>query len=141
MDSERRKETEVKEPAPDSSGKMDIEVPLDYEQDNDLLEELEELKRLGLQTGFSSDITFDEMMSVVNEVGKDKTKAAPKTGKLLYENEKTDWVEQLSLFSEKNTNRIAALIDLHLGRISQQEGVQKMDDDEWRGFEIGEYVV
>ena len=75
---------------------MDIEVPLDYETDNDdLLEEQEELERLGLQTDYSSNITFDEMMLVVNEVGNHKAKTAPKTGKLLYENENTDWVEQL----------------------------------------------
>jgi hypothetical protein len=140
LDSERRKETEVKEPAPDSSGKMDIEVPLDYKPDNtDLLEEQEELERLGLQSDYSSNITFDEMMSVVNEVGNDQLETTPETGKLLYENENTDWVEQLSLTSEKNANRISDLIDLHLGRLVQSNSDAKPDDS-FMGFDIADYI-
>ena len=124
---------------PESSGKMDIEVPLIYEQDNELQEEQEELQRLGLQTDYSYNVTPDEMMSAVNEVGNDQLETTPKTGKLLYENENTDWVEQLSSSSDKNDNRISALIDLHLGRLAQPNSNVKPDDG-LRGFDIGEYV-
>ena len=66
---------EKQEPVFDSSGKLDIEVPLDYEPDHDdLLEEQEELERLGLQSDYSANITFDEMMLVVNEIGNKQTK-------------------------------------------------------------------
>jgi len=128
------------EPVSDSSGKLDIEIPLDYELDNELLEEQEELERLGLQAGYSSNITFDEMISVVNEVGSHQAKTAPETGKLLYENENTDWVEQLCSTSDKNANRISALIDLHLGRLAQPEKLIQPKNDELRGFDIGKYV-
>ena len=128
------------EPVSDSSGKLDIEIPLDYELDNELLEEQEELERLGLQAGYSSNITFDEMISVVYEVGSHQAKTAPETGKLLYENENTDWVEQLCSTSDKNANRISALIDLHLGRLAQTEKLTQTNNDELRGFDIGEYV-
>ncbi len=128
------------EPVTDSSGKMDIEIPLDYEPDKDnLLEEQEELERLGLQTDFSSNITFDEMMMVVNEVGNDLPKTTSETGKLLYENENTDWVEQLASSTETSAKRIASLIDLHLGRLNQSKVVTNTDDG-LKGFDIGEYV-
>lgn len=68
-----------------------------------------------------------------------QAKSTPETGKLLYENENTDWVEQLSSSSNKNTNRISALIDLHLGRLVQPIPDIKSDDG-FRGFDIGEYV-
>ncbi len=130
------------EPVSDSSGKLDIEIPLDFEPNNtDLLEEQEELERLGLQAGYSSNITFDEMISVVNEVGSHQAKTAPETGKLLYENENTDWVEQLCSTSDKNANRISALIDLHLGRLAQPEKLIQPKNDKLRGFDIGEYVT
>ena len=127
------------EPMSDSSGKMDIEIPLDYESENDILEEQEELERLGLKTDYSDNITFDEMMLVVNEVGNEQTKPTPVIGKLLYENENTDWVEQLATSSGKNANRIAALIDLHLGRLVQPSTDIKSDDS-FRGFDIGKYI-
>ena len=104
------------------------------------MEEQEELEKLGLQTDYSSDITFDEMMLVVNEVGNDLPKTTPETGKLLYENENTDWVEQLATSSGKNANRIAALIDLHLVRLAKPEKLIQPNDNGLRGFDIGEYV-
>ena len=125
----------------DSSGKMDIEIPLDYEPENpDLLEEQEELERLGLQAGYSSNISFDEMMALVNEVGSHQAKTAPETGKLLYENENTDWVEQLCSTSDKNANRISALIDLHLGRLAQTEKLTQLNNEALAGFDIGNYL-
>ena len=122
------------------SGKIDIEIPLEYEPENtDLLEEQEELERLGFQTNYSSDITFDEMMMVVNEVGNDLPKTTSETGKLLYENENTDWVEQLASSTETSAKRIASLIDLHLGRLAKPITVIKSDDG-LGGFDIGEFV-
>ncbi len=142
MDSAQREPTEIKHSLSDFAGKLDIEIPLDYEPNNtELLEEQEELERLGLQTGYSSNITFDEMMAVVNEVGNHQAKTAPETGKLLYENENTDWVEQLCSTSDKNANRISALIDLHLGRLAQPEKLIQPQNDELRRFDIGEYVT
>lgn len=136
----RVKKTDSIEPASDVSGKMEIEVPLDYEtEDSDLQEEQEALESFGLQNDFSKNITFEEMMLVVNEVGNDKTNATPQTGKLLYENENTEWVEQLSLTSNKNASRIAALIDLHLEKLEQPVSDVK-HDNELGGFDIGEYV-
>jgi hypothetical protein len=141
LDSVTQRPTKVNEPQADFAGKMDIEIPLHYEPENaDLLEEQEKLERLGLQAGYSSNITFDEMMAVVNEVGNHQAKTAPETGKLLYENENTDWVEQLCSTSDKNANRISALIDLHLGRLAQPEKLTQPNNDGLRGFDIGEYV-
>ena len=88
-------------PEPDSSGKMDIEVPLEYEPDFDSIEEQEELEQLGFPTEISSDITFEEMMEVVNEVESLHPKNPVKTGKLLHENENTDWVEQIASSSSE----------------------------------------
>ncbi|MBN2635497.1 MAG: hypothetical protein JXR61_04445 [Prolixibacteraceae bacterium] len=141
MDSVQRKPTKVNEPQTDFAGKLDIEIPLDYEPENtDLLEEQEELERLGLQADYSSNITFDEMMAVVNEVGNEQTISNPGTGKLLYENENTDWVEQLASSNETSAKRIASLIDLHLGRLVQPEKLIQPNNDGLRRFDIGEYV-
>ena len=114
----KKQDVQISEP----SGKLDIEIPLEYEPENtDLLEVQEELERLGLPAEYSSNITFDDMMAVVNEVGNHQSQIAPETGELLYENENTDWVEQLSSSSDKNASRISALIDLHLGKLNQPE--------------------
>jgi hypothetical protein len=140
LESVTQRPTKVNEPLPDFAGKMDIEIPLDYEPENtDLLEEQEELERLGLQADYSSNITFDEMMAVVNVVG-NKSEATQKTGELLYEHENTDWVEQLASSTETSAKRIASLIDLHLGRLAQPEKLIQPKNDELRGFDIGEYV-
>lgn len=127
------------EPESDSSGKMDIEIPLIYEPDNELLEEQEELERLGLQNDYSNNLNPDEIISVVNEVGNDQSEITPETGKLLYENENTDWVEQLSSNSDKNAIRISALINLHLGRLDRPNSDMKLDDG-FQGFDIEEYT-
>lgn len=127
------------EPESYSSGKMDIEIPLIYEPDNELLEEQEELERLGLQNDYSNNLNPDEIISVVNEVGNDQSEITPETGKLLYENENTDWVEQLSSNSDKNAIRISALINLHLGRLERPNSDVKLDD-EFQGFDIEEYT-
>jgi hypothetical protein len=139
LGSDRKKQVEVKESHLNSSGKLDIEVPLDYEPDTYLIEEQEELEKLGIQNDYSYNLTPDEMMSVINEVGNDQPKTTPQTGKLLYENENTDWVEQLSSSSDKNANRIAALIDLHLERLEPPNSDVKLDDG-LMGFDIGEYI-
>lgn len=123
----------------DSPGKMDIEVPLEYEPDISFIEEQEELEQLGLSSEFSSDITFEEMMEVVNEVENGKPQNPTKTGKLLYENDNTDWVDQMASFSPDYQKRIVELIDLHLGKLGQNEGEQVSNDD-LEGFDIGEYV-
>jgi len=136
----RKKQVKVSEPVPDSSGKMDIEVPLDYDtEDTNLQEEKEELESLGLQNDYSTNITFDEMMLVVNEVGNKQAETTPQTAKLLYENENTDWVEQLSSSSDKNASRISSLIDLHLGKL-EQPNLHVVVNDGFMGFDIGEYV-
>ena len=141
MGSERKKQDEVTEPHSDSSGKLDIEVPLDYEtEDSDLLEEQEKLEKLGLQNDYSTNITFDEMMLVVNEVGNDQSKAHPKTGKLLYENENTDWIEKLASSSEDNSKRITALIDLHMNKLAKNKPEIKSDDEGLKEFDISEYL-
>jgi hypothetical protein len=126
-------------PEPDSSGKMDIEVPLEYGPDISVVEEHEELEELGLPTEISSDITFEEMMEVVNEVESVKPQNPTKAGKLLHENENTDWVEQIASTSSDYQKRIVELIDLHLGSIGQNE-VKQMSADGLEGFDIGEYV-
>lgn len=68
-----------------------------------------------------------------------QAKTNPETGKLLYENENTDWVEKLSSSSSKNANRITTLIDLHLERLAEPITDIKSDDG-LRVFDIGEYV-
>lgn len=125
---------------PDLSGKMDIEVPLEYEPDINSIEEQEELEELGLSSEISSDITFEEMMEVVNEVESVKPQNPTKAGKLLHENENTDWVEQISSSSPLYQKRVTELIDLHLGRLVQNEKNQVSNDD-WEGFDIAEYVI
>ncbi len=140
LDSVTQRPTEVNEPQADFAGKLDIEIPLDYEPENtDLLEEQEELERLGLQADYSSNITFDEMMAVVNVVG-NKSEATQKTGELLYEHENTDWVEQLASSTETSAKRIASLIDLHLGRLAQPEKLIQPQNYELTGFDIREYM-
>jgi hypothetical protein len=125
-------------PQSSSPGKMDIEVPLEYEPDISFIEEQEELEQLGLSTEFSSDITFEEMMEVVNEVENDQPQNPAKTGKLLYENDNTDWVDQMASISPDYQKRIVELIDLHLSKLGQNEIKQTLSGD-LEGFDIGEY--
>jgi len=122
----------------DSPGKMDIEVPLEYEPDISFIEEQEELEQLGLSSEFSSEITFEEMMEVVNEVENDQPQNPAKAGKLLYENDNTHWVDQMASTSPDYQKRIVELIDLHLGKLGQIEINQAFSDD-LEGFDIGEY--
>jgi len=123
---------------PDSSGKMDIEVPLEYEQDISIDEEQEELEQLGLPAESFSDLTFEEMMEVVNEVASKKPQNSARTGKLLHENDNTQWVEQMAFSSPAYQKRIVELIDLHLGKLGQNEIKQTRSSD-LEGFDIGEY--
>lgn len=123
----------------DSSGKMDIEVPLEYEPDISSIEEQEELEQLGLPAESFSDLTFEEMMEVVNEVESVKPQNPVKTGKLLHENDNTHWVEQMAFSSPAYQKRIVELIDLHLGKLGQNEK-NVMPKDEFIGFDIENYV-
>lgn len=123
----------------DSSGKMDIEVPLEYEQDISSVEEQEELEQLGLPAESFSDLTFEEMMEVVKEVGSTKPQNPAKSGKLLHENDNTHWVEQMAFSSPAYQKRIVELIDLHLGKLRQNENNQVSRND-LDGFDIGEYI-
>jgi hypothetical protein len=118
---------------------MDIEMPLEYEPDISFIEEQEELEQLGLSTEFSSDITFEEMMEVVNEVEIDQPQNPTKAGKLLYENNNTDWVEQMASTSPDYQKRIVELIDLHLGKLGQNE-INQMSGDDLEGFDIREFT-
>lgn len=124
----------------DSSGKMDIEVPLEYEPDISSVEEHEELEQLGLPAESFSDLTFEEMMEVVNEVGSTKPQNPAKTGKLLHENDNTQWVEQMAFSSPAYQKRIVELIDLHLGKLGQNESDVTSAYSRLEGFDIGEYV-
>lgn len=126
-------------PEPDSSGKMDIEVPLEYGPDISAVEEQEELEELGLSSESFSEITFEEMMEVVNEVESMKPQNPAKVGKLLHENENTDWVEQIASSSSDYQKRIVELIDLHLGSLLQNETNQPSSDN-LEKFDIGEYI-
>jgi hypothetical protein len=126
-------------PRYDSPGKMDIEVPLEFEPDISFIEEQEELEQLGLSTEFSSDITFEEMMEVVNEVENDQPQNPIKAGKLLYENDNTDWVGQMASTSPNYQKRIVELIDLHLGKLGQNEIIQ-MSSNDLEGFDIREFT-
>ena len=136
----REKKTKTIELDSDTSGKFDIEVPLDYEtEETVLLEEQEELESLGLQNDYSTNTTFDEMILVVNEVGNNKDETTPQTGKLLYENENTDWVEQLASSSENSAKRIASLIDLHLEKLVQSSSDVELDDS-LMGFDIEHFI-
>ena len=122
----------------DSSGKMDIEVPLEYEPDISSVEEQEELEQLGLPAESFSDLTFEEMMEVVNEVGSTKLRNPTKAGKLLHENDNTHWVEQMAFSSPAYQKRIVELIDLHLGKLGQN-GNDTRSDNGLDGFDIGKY--
>lgn len=125
---------------PSSSGKMDIEVPLEYEPDISSVEEQEELEQLGLPVESFSDLTFEEMMEVVNEVGSTKPQNPTKAGKLLHENDNTGWVEQMASSSPAYQKRIVELIDLHLGKLGKNEKPIQPYNDGLRGFDIGEYI-
>lgn len=121
------------------SGKMDIEMQLEYEPDISFIEEQEVLEQLGLSTKFSSDITFEEMMEVVNEVESAKPQNPIKAGKLLHENENTDWVQQMTSTSSDYQKRIVELIDVHLEKLGHTEMNQEPSNN-LEGFDIGEYV-
>ncbi|GAP69486.1 hypothetical protein BA6E_11313 [Bacteroidales bacterium 6E] len=123
----------------DSSGKMDIEVPLEYEPDISSVEEQEELEQLGLPAESFSDLTFEEMMEVVNEVGSIEPQNAAKTGKLLHENDNTHWVEQMAYSSPAYQKRIVELIDLHLGKLAQNANAVR-SDDRVNEFNIEQYT-
>jgi len=126
-------------PQSGSTGKMDIDVPLEYEPDISFIEEQEELEQLGLSTEYSSDITFEEMMEVVNEVENDQPQNPVKAGKLLYENDNTDWVGQMASTSPDYQKRIVELIDLHLGKLGLNEsGISS--NNELDGFDINDYL-
>ena len=122
-----------------TSGKMDIELPLEYEPDIDAVEEQEELEQLGFPFESSMDITIEEMMQVVNEVGCTKPQNPVKTGKLLHENDNAKWVEQLAFSSPAYQKRIVELIDLHLGKLEQNE-VKQVPNDDLEEFDIREYT-
>lgn len=126
-------------PKADLSGKMDIEVPLEYEPDIATIEEQEELEELGLSSESFSDITFEEMMEVVNEVESVKPLIPAKVGKLLHENENTDWVEQIASSSSDYQKRIVELIDLHMGSLVKNE-INQGSCDGLSGFDIREYL-
>ncbi|WP_297096286.1 hypothetical protein [uncultured Draconibacterium sp.] len=121
--------------ASNSTGKLDIEVALDYEE----VELDEELEVLGMANGTSVDLTFEDMMEVVTEVENEHPEKPSQTGKLLYENENTDWVEQLASTSENFQKRISGLIDLHLGSLGQNEGTHVSSND-LEEFDISQYV-
>ncbi|HZL11904.1 MAG TPA: hypothetical protein VFC65_18125 [Prolixibacteraceae bacterium] len=123
----------------DSSGKMDIEVPLEYELDISSVEEQEELEQLGLPVESFSDLTFEEMMEVVKEVGSTKPQNPAKTGKLLHENDNTHWVEQMAFSSLAYQKRIVELIDLHLGKLGQNE-FNRSPSDDLEEFDIEDYL-
>lgn len=123
-----------------SSGKMDIEVPLEYEPDISSVEEQEELEQLGLPVESFSDLTFEEMMEVVNEVGSAKPQNPDKAGKLLHENDNTHWVEQMAFSSPAYQKRIVELIDLHLGKLGQNGNDTRSDNNGLDGFDIEEFV-
>lgn len=123
----------------DLSGKMNIEVPLEYEPDISVVEEQEDMEQLGLPTESFSDLTFEEMMEVVNEVGSIAPQNAAKTGKLLHENDNTQWVEQMAFSSPAYQKRIVELIDLHLGKLGQN-GNDTRSDNGLDGFDIGTYI-
>ncbi len=140
MNSESKNQKGISEPSSDTSGKMDIEIPLDYEtEEANNQEEQEELEMLGLHNDYSQNITFEEMMAVVNEVGNHQAQSTPETGKLLYENGNTDWVEQLASTSENNAKRITALIDLHLGRLERPNSDVKLNIG-LTGFDIHKFI-
>lgn len=122
-----------------SSGKMDIEVPLEYEPDISSVEEQEELEQLGLPVESFSDLSFEEMMEVVNEVGSVKPQYPNKAGKLLHENDNAGWVEQMAFSSPAYQKRIVELIDLHLGKLGKNENNQASKND-LEGFDIGDYL-
>lgn len=126
-------------PKADLSGKMDIEVPLEYEPDIETIEEQEEMEELGLSSESFSDITFEEMMEMVNEVESLNPQNPTKAGKLLHENENTDWVEQIASTSSDYQKRIVELIDLHLGSLVKNEINQGVSDDLDR-FDIKEFT-
>ena len=84
------------------------------------------------------DITFEEIMEVVNEVENTQLQNPAKAGKLLYENDNTDWVGQMTACSPAYQKRIVALTDLHLGKMGQNENEQVSNED-LGGFDIGEY--
>lgn len=118
-----------------SIGKLDIEVALDYVD----VELDEELKELGIANSPLLGLTFEEMMEVVTEVENEQAERPSQTGKLLYENENTDWVEQLASTSERYQKHISGLIDLHLGSLGQNEGTHVSSND-LEEFDISKYV-
>ncbi|SHE50837.1 hypothetical protein SAMN05444274_101549 [Mariniphaga anaerophila] len=124
----------IPQTAPD--GKLDIEVPLDYEEENELQEELEEL---GVLNQLGNDITFDAMMDAVKDVETEQPQKPMQSGKLFYENQDADWVEQLAASSDENGHRVSSLIDLHLAKLEQQNSDIKIDDS-LESFDIGAFV-
>lgn len=73
-------------------------------------------------------------MQVVNEVGNDQPQNMVKAGKLLHKNDNTDGVWQIASSSRDYQKRIVDLIDLHLGKLGQNE-IKQVPSNDWEGFD------
>lgn len=108
----------------DENPPMDVEVPMEYEaqipetEADEIDEEAEEIREtLGQETGIASGFTFEEMDMVVETVNQPDSEHEAQAAEILYREEKTEYVEQLSAISPEKATRIKGLIDLHVSTV------------------------
>ena len=75
---------------------------------------------------------------LIDHVATGKIAKPEQTGKLLYENKNTDWVEQVAATSQNYQKRISGLIDFHIKNLRSKNTVAV--EDRVEGFDIRDYA-
>lgn len=108
----------------DENPPMDVEVPMEYEEQiseteaDEIDEETEEIREtLGQEAGIANGFTFEEIDMVVETINQLDSEHEAQAAEILYREEKTEYVEQLSAISPEKATQIKGLIDLHVSTV------------------------
>lgn len=112
---------------------MDIDVSLDYEQED---EELQGCSKPGVM---ASGVSFEDMCAAVKVLGKAKETVSEQeekeAGRTLTELQHTDMFEQLVINHPQRAERVTELINRHMENFRQEtEPVTEETDDETNGI-------
>lgn len=129
------------DPAP-----MDVDYPLDREENTDEIDEDQEAIELeemfGKDVFFASGVTIDELHKLKHVVESNTSSQSEQreAGRILYENKETEIVEQLS--SGKTASIISNLIDLHVTFHREEQGTSKVVDEseELEEFDVNKFL-
>jgi hypothetical protein len=121
---------------------MDINIPLEYERE----EETEELAEVfGEETAFATGLSFEDMALAIQAVDNNSDENEYRAGEVFYQMENTEWVEQLASSDSGKASRISALIDLHLAELYKDRNEQAQNDmnesnGEYSNFDITKFI-